>query len=318
MRVPCNGQSVEATGGRGRWMHENRVCEPCASPRTKSTRGDYNLLMTRAPILFALVSTTWLFACSATPAGSGSSSGDPSGTGDSLDSATSGDDGPPQEGMACTPGLSECPAGFKCTPKISTPAGTVVDSARCVEVTGNAGADQACERDRDTGIDDCQAGSFCLVDFEDRTGTGVCRPFCDPGQVDDCRDGSVCISHIDGWLPLCMNQCHPFLGACPLGQLCETYTPELLADGVVCAVTGPEFALDGEPCNPPLTWCADGLHCTPAAQVPNCPEGSPGCCSPWCDAMGALDQCPSGQRCECVYEAKPSDFCRMGSCVIKQ
>ncbi|MEE9382174.1 MAG: hypothetical protein V3V08_02010 [Nannocystaceae bacterium] len=223
-----------------------------------------------------------------------------------------------EEGTPCVPGMHGCPPGFKCSPHAASGEGCGVDAARCVVGTGEGALDDAC--DRDSGLDNCAAGLFCLVDFCHLSGPGRCSALCDPSLPDACSivaPGRICVDHHDGWLPLCMTGCHPFLGACPSGELCEHYSVELGSEGAVCAVAGgATLGTKGQVCDPPISWCEPGLHCSAGGRVPGCPKGAAGCCTPWCDVFEGGFQCKGDERCDCVYDDAPSDFCRMGSCGV--
>src|SRR5690606_38451684 len=144
-----------------------------------------------------------------------------------------------------------------------------------------------------SGLDSCEAGSFCRVDMV--LGYNYCQPFCGcSADTPTCDAGEECFVFNMGVLPLCYELCDPLdADPCGEGRSCALTAT---SDGrFICLsdASGGGGGL-GMPCTNP-SGCAPGLACEADPYGPGGCGGADYCCTPLCD----LDEpeCPAGTRC---------------------
>jgi hypothetical protein len=272
---------------------------------------------------------------------SGSTSGTSTSTGDTSTSTTTGPtstDGHPWSSSGssssattcelvffglCTTGgglpgcdvfAQDCPDGEKCSAIISD-GGSSWDTAACVPAAGSGQPGDACIAESvAAGLDDCAKGAMCW-DVDDM-GMGTCVALC-TGTADApiCPDQGFCTIANDGALNLCLPACSPLLQDCAEGNACYP-----VGDTFTCA---PDASGDTGVANDPCEFinvCQAGLMCADAAFVgAGCPQGSTGCCTPFCD-LGEPADCPNpDQSCVEFYDPAnlpvfPADAADIGVC----
>jgi hypothetical protein len=146
-----------------------------------------------------------------------------------------------------------------------------------------------------TCIDDCPAGSMCMVDDVDVL-EGHCQRFCEVT------------------VPLCLARCDPLQQDCEgkgrPGWACSPTGPQ--APSFICLPpTGPTAKLEYESCMV-ASDCTPGLMCTPAELVLGC-EGLSSCCTRYCDTTEA-DPCTMGNQCVSMGSTVPG-LEHVGVCV---
>ncbi len=197
----------------------------------------------------------------------------------------------------CDVFLQDCPEGEKCT-AVSVDNGGW-NWARCVPVTGTDMAGDACTaKSVADGLDSCAKGAMCWdVDME---GNGTCAAQCG-GSPDapTCPDNIVCTIASQGFLAICIPQCDPLLQDCAKGNACYP-----IGDVFNCA---PDASGDMGEANDPCEFinvCAAGLFCgDPAFVGAGCPQGSMGCCTPFCEFPEGA--CPNPDQ-QCVQWFDPA------------
>ncbi len=242
---------------------------------------------------------------------------DNTGDGDG-DCETPGPDG------SCSVWCQDCPDAQKCMPTLS--GGTVLDATACVDIDEDpGGVGDPCERDWDTGVDDCGGGLMCW-DIDSENG-GFCAPFCTgTPEVPVCDADLGCLQFPPTFAeaPVCLQFCDPVVpAACGSSLSCLPSHPECTPPGCFpmqapssffClnqtenTVNQPGFPCDGN------GLCRDDMLCAPHDQVPDCTGDDPGCCTPLCD-LNAPD-CAQG-TCEPVFQdgAAPSGLEHVGACL---
>lgn len=183
----------------------------------------------------------------------------------------------------CDVWAQDCCAGDKCV-AWANDGGTVWNATRCVPVSPEPNAPgEPCmvEGSGVSGIDDCDATSFCWA-VDPRTLVGECVALCQGSEdVPVCRPGTDCFVANEGVLTLCLDRCDPLAPDCGAGQACVWH------DGLPrCfpSVSVPEIG-PGDPCDG-HSACGEGLHCVSAASFPGCMGAS--CCSPYCDLLDPM------------------------------
>jgi hypothetical protein len=240
-----------------------------------------------------------------TSTGDTSTSTTPTSTSSTTGPTSSGSTEPACNFLGCTttePGLpgpscdvfnQDCPDGDKCAAIISD-GGSSWDSTACVPVNGSGQAGDACIAESvAAGLDDCAKGVMCW-DVDDM-GMGTCVALC-TGTADApiCPDQGSCTIANDGALNLCLPACSPLLQDCSEGNACYP-----VGDAFTCA---PDASGDTGVANDPCEFinvCEAGLMCADAAFVGiGCPQGSTGCCTPFCDLSDPVP-CPNPDQ-SCV------------------
>lgn len=166
-------------------------------------------------------------------------------------------------------------------------------------------------------VDDCPAGSMCLVDDLD-TLSGFCQAFCDASDPGACGESQLCRVAFDRReaapdVPLCAARCNPLTQDCESagfpGWVCQPSGPT--APNFFCHhPTGPSPSLELESCATPSD-CAAGLTCIGAAQVLGC-EGLERCCTSYCEVD--TDTCTGGNACSSLESTVPG-LEQVGACV---
>lgn len=214
----------------------------------------------------------------------------------------------------CDVFAQDCPDGEKCSAIISD-GGSSWDTAACVPAAGSGQPGDACIAESvAAGLDDCAKGAMCW-DVDDM-GMGTCVALC-TGTADApiCPDQGFCTIANDGALNLCLPACSPLLQDCAEGNACYP-----VGDAFTCA---PDASGDTGVANDPCEFinvCQAGLMCAGAAFVgAGCPQGSTGCCTPFCD-LGEPADCPNpDQSCVEFYDPAnlpvfPADAADIGVC----
>ena len=194
----------------------------------------------------------------------------------------------------------------------------VVDSAKK--------AGEECEADYSnfqSGIDDCDAGSFCW-NIQSGNGKGTCMPLCQ-GTPDapECPDGTRCMRHPSfGEVAVCMEMCDPLLepkdgeytctgsdAECP-PALCF---PIAATGGLFYGYVFPDAPGPGEQCN--ALGCKAGALCLPASETEAC--GGSSCCATFCDLLSP--GCEGGTVCKSVFQpgAALENVEHVGACLTE-
>jgi hypothetical protein len=195
----------------------------------------------------------------------------------------------------------ECPEGHKCTIDES------LGETHCVEIVPNPkGLYEPCTVMGHgwSGLDDCGLGMLCWGVNE--RGEGTCVGLCDGSPYSP--DGCICADPKASptWcqecaVGLCLRSCDPLLQDCVNDEVCYP-----IADGFTCE---PDASGDEGQANDPCEFinvCDAGLMCAdPAFVGAGCPEGSTGCCTPFCKFPGG--ECPNPDQ-QCVQYFDPAMF----------
>lgn len=198
----------------------------------------------------------------------------------------------------CDVFIQDCKEGEKCEAVI-TDGGGAWNSSKCVPVTGEGVAGDPCTAESVAdGLDSCAKGNMCWgVDMD---GNGTCVELC-KGTPDApvCPDNGFCTIANMGFLNLCLPGCDPLLQDCAEGDACYS-----IDDGFTCA---PDASGDVGKTNDPCEFinvCEAGLLCgDPAFVGAGCPQGSMGCCTPFCEFPDGA--CPNPDQ-KCVqYFVEP-------------
>ena len=226
-------------------------------------------------------------------------------------STYAGPDEPPCDAFA-----QDCPNDQKCA-AIITDGGSSWDAVGCVPVSGSGQAGDVCVSESVAeGLDDCDKGFMCW-DVDDKQ-MGTCVKLCE-GTADApiCPEMGHCTIANDGALNLCLPVCSPLLQDCAEGNACYP-----VADSFTCA---PDASGDTGVANDPCEFinvCQAGLMCADAAFVgAGCPQGSTGCCTPFCDLSDPAP-CPNpDQSCVPFFDpmnlpVNPQDAADIGSCGV--
>jgi hypothetical protein len=196
----------------------------------------------------------------------------------------------------CDQWAQDCPEGQKCA-AVSTDGGGALNGWRCVDVIGTDEPGQPCTADDiASGVDSCIKGAMCWgVDME---GDGTCVALC-TGTPDAavCENKGMCSSSEP--LSLCLPSCDLLLQDCPApADACYPFN-----DGAACV---PDASGDEGQANDPCEFinvCEPGLMCAePAVVGMGCPDGSFGCCTPFCKFPDGA--CPNPDQ-QCVQYFDP-------------
>jgi hypothetical protein len=222
-------------------------------------------------------------------------------------------DGETGTSVSCDPFAQDCPEGQKCAPVM--PKGGSWSETRCVPVNGDGqpGDDCVAESVAD-GLDDCAKGVMCWD--VDVNGHGECVEQCSGSAgAPFCSTMGGCTFSADGALNLCLPVCSPLLQDCEEGNACYP-----ASDNFSCApdVSGEEGQAN-DPCEF-INVCDPGLMCADAGFVgAGCPQGSPACCTPFCD-LSKPAACPNpDQQCVPFFDPMsipitPPDAAKIGVC----
>lgn len=203
----------------------------------------------------------------------------------------------------CDVYVQDCPEGQKCAP-YSTGGGNMWDNVKCVEVTGTDEPGDVCTAELgETGSDSCIEGAMCW--WVDAEGVGACVMLCggEP-EAPTCGGPDFYCAISDATiLNLCLpSSCDPLLQDCDWTN--DACYP--IDDSFVCA---PDASGDQGQANDPCEFsnvCEPGLMCADAALVGlGCPEGSMGCCTPFCTYPDGA--CPNPDQ-QCVQYFDPIDL----------
>jgi hypothetical protein len=217
-------------------------------------------------------------------------------------------------GCPCDVYAQDCAEGEKCAPIISDD-GSSWDTTACVPVNGTGQPGDPCiTKSVAGGLDDCAKGSMCW-DVDDM-GMGTCLALCTgTPEAPICPDMVTCTIAANGVLNLCPLPCSPLLQDCAAGNACYPVN-----DSFVCA---PDASDDTGKANDPCEFvnvCKPGLMCADATLVgAGCPQGSAGCCTPFCDLQDP-GACPNpDQSCVEFFDpmsipAQPVDAADIGVC----
>ncbi len=217
---------------------------------------------------------------------------------------------------SCDPFLQDCGEGFKCSAVINDGGGSW-NGVKCVPVGGSGQPGDSCIAESSAqGLDDCDKGVMCW-DVNDM-GMGTCVKLCEgTAEAPICEGGTLCTIANDGSLNLCLPTCSPLLQDCPEGNACYP-----INDSFACA---PDASGDTGVANDPCEFinvCEAGLMCANAEFVgAGCPQGSMGCCTPFCDLTDPAE-CPNpDQSCVEFFDPMnipifPPDAADIGVCGI--
>jgi hypothetical protein len=220
-------------------------------------------------------------------------------------------------GSMCDPMAQDCPEGEKCVAYSTDgdgPPSAPWDANKCVEETGDLVAGDPCdiEGGKYTGIDDCVAGTQCLMTDDDGFG-GVCVEFCDSNMACD-QPTAQCNVVNNGALPLCLDSCDPLVQDCPEGQGCFN-----AASSFVCfkySAEGGEGTV-GADCGF-INACLPGNMCLDVAAVQGCEPTNAGCCAPFCAISEGGATCQSMEECLLVIDPAPPGYGDVGVCSLPQ
>ncbi|MBV1862633.1 MAG: hypothetical protein KUG77_29700 [Nannocystaceae bacterium] len=217
------------------------------------------------------------------------SSGDPSGCGGFICDP----DGGPNEPIECSVIEQDCPRGQKCN-AWANDGSPMWNAAKCFPIDRDpAAVGEPCTvvGSGVSGSDSCDLGSICW-DVDARTEEGECLPYCTGTQNNPtCEDPSrLCTVSGDGVLPLCRPGCDPLdVESCADGKSCLGIDASF---GCVPDASGDAGGVF-ETCEF-ANGCDPGLLCANAAIVGACtPEA--GCCTPYCDLSAPM--CPEPTTC---------------------
>jgi len=222
--------------------------------------------------------------------------------------------------IECDIWIDDCPPGQKCMPWAND-GGNSWNATKCTPIAEQPnGVGEPCtvEGSGVSGIDDCAARAMCW-DVDPETNEGTCIAFCNGSEAaPTCGDPcSSCTVWNEGVLILCLPICDPLVQDCSEGMACQAYE-----DTFVCSPdSGSELGAAGDQCEF-YNVCDPGLFCGDAARVPGC-LGAIGCCTPFCDALGAGDECAVFPETECIPwfdegEAPPCFSTEIGGCLLPE
>ena len=215
---------------------------------------------------------------------------------------------------SCDPFAQDCPDGHKCAP-VTPDGGTYWSETRCVPVNGDGqpGDDCVAESVVD-GLDDCAKGVMCWD--VDEKGNGECVEQCSgSARAPVCFNSIWCTISSEGALNLCLPVCSPLLQDCDADEACYP-----VSDSFSCA---PDASGEEGQANDPCEFinvCDPGLMCVdPGFVGAGCPQGSAGCCTPFCD-LSKPAACPNpDQQCVPFFDPMsipitPPDAAKIGVC----
>lgn len=204
----------------------------------------------------------------------------------------------------------DCPRGHKCTYLYLN--SDAFWQARCVPIP-----DEPHQRDEpcawtpqpEHGIDDCDAGLYCLS-FTGLS-VGTCVAFCRDG--DECLPCQGC-NHSDSFIPVCIPQCNPLDDDCPVGSSCGY----MYSVDFACGFDGGSSGRVGSPCSSQYD-CHAGTWCVPDEYVPGCT--SSGCCTALC-SLSDPSACAAQPGTACHEVSIPGANCPylddVGACRLPQ
>lgn len=246
---------------------------------------------------------------------------------DVLDDTSDGDgDGGPVMGECVLWGADCSEESQKCMPW-SLEDDRTPDESRCCPVEDNPDlvGEPCTVQDYDGScVDSCEEGSMCVIDRPD-TLEGVCRRFCDPGELSSCPDSQTCKTFFEILptvlnVPMCMDKCDPLLQDCmQSGWHCIPDSPTPAGQsGFICVPPPPEEPkqiFDG--CGL-ANDCEAGLICLTANRVPDCTGIF--CCSAYCSISEGDAPCQAlDPNMECVdWMATDPRWEDVGACAIPQ
>ena len=187
----------------------------------------------------------------------------------------------------------DCDPGEKCVPWAND-GGELWNANRCVAVDPDGSAPgEPCtvEGSGVSGIDDCDASSFCFnVDAD--TLQGVCVPFCAGTEADPlCPRGTQCMHTNEGTIAVCLPTCDPLAPTCGDGEGCY-----LVGDTFHCLRVGAPVYDHGAQ----VASCEPGsISIEPGSQSFCDPKGDV-CCSPLCDID--MPACAPPTQCISLWE----------------
>jgi hypothetical protein len=227
---------------------------------------------------------------------------DPSTT---TDDSTSSDDGatflvpPGTTSVTCLSACEcdvidqDCMPGEKCAPWAND-GGDFWNANRCTAIDPEGGAPgEPCtvEGSGVSGVDDCDATSFCF-NVDPTTLQGVCVPFCEGTEADPlCPRGTQCMHSNEGTIAVCLPTCDPLASTCGEGEGCY-----LVGEVFHCLRVGAPVDDHGAP----VAYCDPGSIAVSPRSLSSCdPEGEL-CCAQLCD----VDQpaCAPPSQCISLWE----------------
>ena len=230
------------------------------------------------------------------------------GAADTGNATTTGTDPGVQE---CDLLMQDCPDGQKCTVWASD-GGNVADDTRCVPVAADPGAPgDPCEVERsaNSGLDDCELGSYCWG-IDPLTLQGECIAFCFGDEADpECDSGFAC-SITGSGPPLCFPTCNPLQpDDCPSDQSCHPSD-----DDWFCFNSSADGGY-GEPCDF-VGLCAAGLACVGPENFADCKDEA-GCCADLCSLDDPMcSGAAEGAVCQPWYDDPPKGYEDLGVCIF--
>jgi hypothetical protein len=243
-----------------------------------------------------------VLACKPGPSPADEDASENSGTEGSGSDESGGVEDLPASGGECELVVDDCmDPTLKCMPYADGPG--LADGTRCCDLDPDpVTPGERCTVQDGLGscLDDCPAGSLCMVDDVETLG-GHCQRFCDVVNPDSCAADEVCmtlgLARDAVSVPVCLASCDPLQQDCESedrpGWACLPTGP--LAPAFVCLPpTGPAAKLEYESCMVGSN-CAIGLMCLPGELVLGC-EGLFSCCTRYCD-INEPNTCTTGNEC---------------------
>ncbi len=209
----------------------------------------------------------------------------------------------------CDSFVQDCPDGEKCVPYSSTD--TEFNSLRCVPVSGDQAAGEACHYDGPfQATDDCDALGYCWYVEED---SGVCLTLClGSPESPECPPATTCSMGAAWVVHLCIPHCDPLAQSCAEGSGCYWHE-----NSFQCVARGEDKTV-GEDCEFENS-CEPGLFCVDGPVVPGCEGGA--CCAPYCDLEQGDGPCEGalpGTVCAAFFtEDAPPQWANVGVCVLE-
>jgi hypothetical protein len=243
------------------------------------------------------------------------------------DTSSGGDDDGPVMGECILWGADCSDDAQKCMPWAMEGGPPIPEETRCCALEDNPDlvGEPCTVQDYDGScLDSCEEGSMCVVDNPESL-SGVCRRFCDPGDLTDCPDTQTCKTFFEllpGVLtvPMCMDKCDPLLQDCvQSGWHCIPDSPTPAGQsGFICTPPPPDEPnqiFDGCAL---ANQCEAGLVCLTPDRVPGCE--SVACCSAYCSLSEGDAPCQAlDPNMQCVDWMSPDpDWEDVGACAIPQ
>ncbi len=245
-----------------------------------------------------------MLACAAACEAPVASAEDADATGTSnADTGSDSESGHSGEAASCVPELvDDCmDPNLKCMPWAES-MGPPTDHQCCPLNPAPVSLGERCEVQDyvHSCIDDCPAGSMCLIDDADTLG-GYCHEFCDITEPDACGAEGMCrplfTNNQEATTPLCLLRCDPLLQDCGdrnrASWNCVPTSP-VAAEFTCLPPTLPTAKLEFEDCKIPSD-CAPGLICVSASEMFGC--SAERCCTPLCDLNQDPSVCTMGNAC---------------------